>query len=323
MQYFAAVGLPFIVLIITGPVLIDLLKKLNYGQQVREVGPESHLKKEGIPTMGGILIILGIVITSLLVLELNPDIIWVLVLTGGMGLVGLLDDVLKIRSGQSLGLRAREKLLAQFVLGLVLALYIYMFREVGTSLLVPFLDGIIDLGIWIVPLTVLTVVGTVNAVNLTDGLDGLAAGVTAVAASAFAVIFVFQGYEQLTFFALSITGACIGFIWFNSHPAQVFMGDVGSLALGGALASMAVVSRTQLFLLLIGGVYVIEAVSVMIQVTYFRLTGGGRVFKMTPIHHHFELKGLSESKVVARFWILSFIFAITGLISYFSGVFPG
>ncbi|MFW5995700.1 MAG: phospho-N-acetylmuramoyl-pentapeptide-transferase [Halanaerobiaceae bacterium] len=323
MQYFAAVGLPFIILIVTGPTLIGFLKRFNYGQQVRKEGPESHLKKEGIPTMGGVLIILGIVITALLLLKLNPDVLWVLIITGGMGLVGLLDDVLKIKGGQSLGLRAREKLVAQLILGLVIALYLYIFRDEGTLLLIPFLGVLVDFEFWIVPLTVLTVVGTVNAVNLTDGLDGLAAGVTALAASAFAVIYAFQGFNQLTLLSLSITGACIGFIWFNSYPAQVFMGDVGSLALGGALASMAVLSQTQLFLVIIGGVYVMEALSVMIQVTYFRLTDGERVFKMTPIHHHFELMGLSESKVVARFWIMSMIFAAFGLISYFAGGYPG
>ena len=316
MKFFAAVGLPFIILIITGGPLIKLLNKLNYGQQVRREGPESHLEKEGIPTMGGILIILAVFITVLLVLEFNYNLLWVIIITTGMGILGFLDDFFKIRSGRSLGLRAREKILAQLTFGLILALFIYFYRDM--KIILPFTGNELNIGLWIIPLNIFTVAGTVNAVNLTDGLDGLAAGVTAVAASAFSVITMFFGFQQLTLFGLSITGACIGFIWFNSHPAQVFMGDVGSLALGGALASMAVVSRTQLFLLIIGGVYVLETVSVMIQVVYFRITGGERIFNMTPIHHHYELKGLSESKVVARFWILGIIFASIGLISLFS-----
>lgn len=316
-KYFITAGLPFIILIITGPVLIKLLKKLNYGQHVRGQGPESHRQKEGIPTMGGILIILGIVITSLLMLELNTHIIWTLIVTVGLGLVGLMDDLKQIRSQRSLGLKARYKISAQILIGLLLALYIFFYTDVGSGIIIPVTGEIFLLHEWIIPLIILTVVGSANAVNLTDGLDGLAAGVTAVTASSLAVINSFLNFNQLTLYSLIVTGACIGFIWYNSHPAQVFMGDVGSLALGGAIASLAVFSRIELFLLIIGGVYVIETLSVMIQVIYFRLSGGNRIFNMTPLHHHYELEGLDESKIVARFLILSLIFASAGLISFY------
>ena len=317
MYYFLAVGLPFLILMFFGPVLINILKRLNFGQQIREQGPESHLEKEGIPTMGGILILLGILITAFFVIEINTYILWTLITTFGMGLIGFLDDFIKIKSQSSLGLRARTKLLGQFIFGILLAFFVYNNITGSTTIITPITGSSIDLGIWIIPLIMLTVVGTANAVNLTDGLDGLAAGITAVVASSYAIICSFMQLNQLSLFALSITGACLGFIWFNGHPAQVFMGDVGSLALGGAISALAVITRTELFLVIIGGVYVLEAVSVIIQVVYFRLTGGKRVFQMTPLHHHYELKGLSESKVVVRFLLLSIIFASVGLYSFY------
>lgn len=317
MKYFLASSIPFLILIIFGPVLIKILKYLNYGQQIRKLGPTTHKVKEGIPTMGGILIILAIIIASFIVLDFSSYIIWAIITTTGMGLVGFIDDLLKIRTRGSLGLRAREKLLGQVFFAFCLSIYVYIYSDIGTGIIIPFSGQVIELGLWIMPFIIFTVVGTANAVNLTDGLDGLASGVTIVVASSLAVIVSAQGLEQLTLFALIVTGSCLGFIWYNSHPAQVFMGDVGSLALGGALASIVILSRLELFLLIIGGVFVIETFSVMVQVVYFRFSGGKRVFKMTPIHHHYELKGLAETKVVARFLIISLAFALLGLFSFY------
>lgn len=316
MEYFAAVSIPFLILMITGPWLIKYLKKINFGQQIREEGPQSHLEKKGIPTMGGILIILGIIIATIF-LEVNLNVTWAIITTIGMGVVGFFDDYIKIKTQKSLGLKARTKIIGQFLFGILLALYVYNNPNIGTEIIVPIIGNNIDLGLMIIPLVVFTTVGTANAVNLTDGLDGLAAGVTAVVTSSYTIITSALYLEQLSLFSLSITGACLGFVWFNSHPAQVFMGDVGSLALGGAVASLAVISRTELFLVIIGGVYVIETISVMIQVTYFKITGGDRIFKMTPLHHHFELKGWDESKVVFRFLLISIIFAVFGLYSFY------
>ncbi len=317
MVYFIAVGLPFLILILFGSGLIKGLKYLNFGQQIRGEGPSSHMKKEGVPTMGGILIILAVVITSFLVLNLNTSIIWALITTLGMGFVGFLDDIIKIRSKRSLGLKAREKLLGQIFVGLILGIYVTFYSDLGTSILFPVTGWELDLGYWLIFFIVFIVVGFSNAVNLTDGLDGLASGVTLIVVTSFAVLVSAMGFNQLALYGLIIGGSCLGFIWFNSHPAQVFMGDVGSLALGGAVAALAVLSRTELFLVIIGGIYVVEALSVMIQVSYFKLTKGKRVFRMTPIHHHYELNGLAEGKVVARFWIVSIIFAILGLASYY------
>lgn len=317
MEYFLAIGLPFLILMIFGPGLIKVLKLLNFGQQIRGEGPKSHLGKEGIPTMGGILIILAILITSIFILDLNTYIIWAVIITCGMGLIGFLDDIIKIRTRRSLGLRAREKFLGQVIFGLLLAFYVYRFTDLGTGVVIPITGEVYELGFWLLPFVVVTVVGTANAVNLTDGLDGLASGVTIIVATTLALLASALGYRELTLFGLIVSGACLGFIWYNTHPAQVFMGDVGSLALGGAIATMAVLSRTELFLVIIGGIFVIETLSVMIQVTYFKFTGGKRVFRMTPIHHHYELGGLAEAKVVARFLIMSLIFALLGLASFY------
>ncbi|MEJ6950938.1 phospho-N-acetylmuramoyl-pentapeptide-transferase [Natronospora cellulosivora (SeqCode)] len=317
MIYFLAVGTPFLILIIFGPGLIKGLNYLNYGQRIRGEGPKSHLKKEGIPTMGGILIITAVLISSILFIDLDSYAFWALLTTLGMGIVGFLDDIIKIRSNRSLGLKARQKLIGQILVSFILAIYLVFFSDIGTAMIIPVIGIEYDLGYWMIPFIVFFVVGFANAVNLTDGLDGLASGVTTIVCTAMALIISALGFEQLSIFGLIVGGACLGFIWFNSHPAQVFMGDVGSLALGGAVASLAVLSRTQFFLLIIGGVYVVETLSVMIQVSYFKLTKGKRVFRMTPIHHHYELTGLAEGKVVARFWVCSIILALLGFVSFY------
>lgn len=320
MIYFLAVCLPFLILIIFGPGLIKGLQFLNFGQQIRGEGPESHQKKQGIPTMGGILIILAVIITTFLLLDINNSVLWVMIVTLAMGLIGFLDDIIKIRSNRSLGLTARQKLTGQIITGLLLALYVYYYSGIGSTILVPLSGKFLDIGYWIIPFIIFIVVGFANAVNLTDGLDGLASGVTMIVVTAYAVLTSAMNYDQLALFALIIGGACLGFIWYNSHPAQVFMGDVGSLALGGAVASLAVLSQTELFLIIIGGIYVIETLSVMIQVSYFKITGGKRVFKMTPIHHHYELAGLKEGKVVARFWVTGIVLALLGLAIFYMSI---
>jgi len=317
MLYLTAVFLPFLILILFGPALIKGLQYLNFGQQIRGEGPSSHLKKKGIPTMGGILIVLAILISSFVFLDLSTEVIWALITTLAMGLIGFLDDIIKIRSKRSLGLKAREKLIGQITVGLLLALYVVFYSNIGKEILFPFTGWLINPGYLLIPFIVFIVVGFTNAVNLTDGLDGLAAGVTLIVCTALAVLCSALGYKQLAIYALIVSGACLGFVWFNSHPAQVFMGDVGSLALGGAVSALAVLSGTEFFLVIIGGIYVAEALSVMIQVGYFRLTGGKRIFRMTPLHHHYELTGLEEAQIVSRFWITSIILAILGLFSYF------
>jgi len=317
MKYFFAAILPFLILLLFGPGMIKGLKYLNFGQQIRGEGPSSHMKKKGIPTMGGVLILLAVVIGSFLLLDLGSSVIWALITTLGLGLIGFLDDIISIRSKRSLGLKAREKLLGQIIVGIILSIYVSFYSELGTGIIIPFTGRIMDLGYWIIPFIVFIVVGFSNAVNLTDGLDGLASGVTLIVVTTLAVLTSALGFAQLSVFGLLVGSACLGFIWFNSNPAQVFMGDVGSLALGGAVASMAVLSRTELFLLIIGGIYVLETLSVMIQVSYFKISKGKRIFRMTPIHHHYELSGLAEGKIVSRFWISSIILAVLGLASFY------
>ena len=309
-----AATIAFLVCIITGPFLIEWFKRLEFGQQIREVGPESHLQKAGIPTMGGIIIILAVIIATLIMAKLEAEVILALFVTVSYGFLGLLDDSIKIVVGRSKGLSGWQKIIGQVVVALILAWGVLTKLNIGTEIIIPYLDQTITLGQWFIPFVILVVVGSSNAVNLTDGLDGLAAGVTIIVTITYAFITFKFGALQLSIFAAAIAGACLGFSWFNSHPAQVFMGDTGSLALGGALASIAVLTRTELLLIIIGGVYVIEAVSVMMQVSYFKLTGGQRIFKMSPIHHHFEESGWDEAKIVVRFWILAIILSLLGLL---------
>ena len=317
MKIFLAAILPFLILILFGSGMIKGLKYLNFGQQIRGEGPSSHFKKKGIPTMGGVLILLAVVISFFILQDPESNAVWALITTLGLGLVGFIDDIISIRSKRSLGLKARQKLLGQVLTGLLLAIYVSFFSELGTGIIVPLTGRIIELGYWIIPFIVFIVVGFSNAVNLTDGLDGLASGVTMIVATAFAVLTSALGFNELALFGLIIGSACLGFTWFNSNPAQVFMGDVGSLALGGAVASMAVLSRTELFLIIIGGVYVLETLSVMIQVVYFVIIKGKRVFRMTPIHPHYELSGTPEGKLVSRFWISSILLTHLGLASFY------
>lgn len=301
----------FIVSALIGPVLIKYLHKLNFGQSIRECGPASHMKKSGTPTMGGLMMLAALCL-SLLWGSFTPRVIIALVLTLGHGAIGFIDDYIKVVMKRNLGLTAKQKFLLQFILA---GAYVY-FAEThigNTELWLPGINMTLDFGWGYYALAFVLLVGTTNAVNLTDGLDGLVSFVSLPVTLAFAFIAYMQGLLDLSGFALGITGACLGFLLFNRHPAQVFMGDTGSLALGGGVAALALLTRTELLLVIIGGVYVAEALSVIIQVAYFRLTGGKRFFRMAPLHHHFELGGWREVKVVRVFTLFSLALSAVGL----------
>ena len=301
----------FIVCALIGPILIPYLHKLKFGQSIRECGPASHMKKSGTPTMGGLMMLAALVL-ALLWGSFTPHIIIALVLTLGHALIGFLDDYIKVVMKRNLGLTAKQKFLLQFILA---GAYVY-FAEThlqNTSLWIPLVNMNLDFGWAYYALAFILLVGTTNAVNLTDGLDGLVSFVSIPVTLAFAFIAYMQGMLDVSGFALGLTGACLGFLLFNRHPAQVFMGDTGSLALGGGIAALALLTHTELLLVIIGGVYVAEAMSVIIQVTYFRLTGGKRIFRMSPLHHHYELGGWNEVKVVRVFTFVSFLLSAVGL----------
>lgn len=305
----------FIISLALGPSAIRLMVRLRFGQTVRQEGPKTHLKKTGTPNMGGLLIILAAFAATLLFAGSSSDILYAMLVSLGYGLIGFADDLIKAIKRRSLGLKARYKLLGQVVLGLILSLYLINSGS-DLSIYIPFTSLSFELAPWmLVVLVVLVLTGSSNAVNFTDGLDGLAAGTSAIAAAAYALICLALGAGDLAVYASAIVGACLGFIWFNSYPAQVIMGDSGAFFLGAAFAALAILTRTELFLVIIGGVFVMETLSIMIQVSYFRLTGGKRVFRMAPIHHHFELSGWPETKVVFRFWLIGFVFALLGLVA--------
>ncbi|MDY5045428.1 phospho-N-acetylmuramoyl-pentapeptide-transferase [Phascolarctobacterium sp.] len=301
----------FIVCALIGPVLIPYLHKLKFGQSIRECGPASHMKKSGTPTMGGLMMLAALVL-ALCWGKFTPHVLMALVLTLGHAVIGFIDDYIKVVMKRNLGLTAKQKFLLQFILA---GAYVY-FAEThlqNTNLWVPLVNITFDFGWAYYALAFILLVGTTNAVNLTDGLDGLVSFVSVPVTLAYAFIAYMQGMLDVSGFALGLTGACLGFLLFNRHPAQVFMGDTGSLALGGGVAALALLTNTELLLVIIGGVYVAEATSVIIQVAYFRLTGGKRFFRMAPLHHHFELGGCKEVKVVEIFTIVSFLLSAVGL----------
>lgn len=313
-QLIYATVISFIISILIGPIIIPILEKLKFGQSIREEGPQSHIKKTGTPTMGGIIMMFAVFVTSLLFAWKNTNLIIAMIVTLSFGLIGLIDDFIKVVLKRNLGLRAYQKLIGQLIIGAVVAIYAANHPYIGTTLLIPFTSEYLNLGVFYIPLTIFVVVGTANSVNLTDGLDGLATGVTLVVAAFFAIVSLGSGYTGLSIFSGTIAGACLGFLKFNAYPAQVFMGDTGSMALGGAVAALAVLTRMQLFLPLIGGVYMIEALSVILQVSFFKLTGK-RILKMSPLHHHYELKGNHETKVVVSFWIATAILALISMLA--------
>ena len=316
MQYIIAYILPLILIILSGNYFIDYIKKLNFGQQVREYGPESHFKKAGVPTMGGLLIISVFLIVDLIMLPLKLEVIITLITTFIMALTGFLDDFLKVKLERSLGLKAWQKIIMQ-IAAAAATVFTAVFILNQHSLIIPFL-GSYEIGaVAKTILAFIVIIGSSNAVNLTDGLDGLAAGITAVVTLAFAILFYFFELTDYSLIMLIMSGSCTAFLWFNANPASVFMGDVGSLAIGAFLGAVVVLTAAEIYLLIIGGIYVIETLSVIIQVPYYKITGGKRVFKMTPIHHHFELSGLAENKIVFRFSIITILlslFALTSLI---------
>lgn len=305
----------FAISVILGPAMIPFLRKLKVGQTVRDEGPESHLKKNGTPTMGGLLILTALTVSSLLYIRSYPQIIPILFLTLGFGLIGFLDDYIKVVLKRSMGLRAWQKFALQMVVTGIFAYYLYNYTNVGLSWRIPFLSGqYIDFGIFNIPLLFFVVLGTVNGTNFTDGLDGLATSVTILVATFFTVCAIGLG-APITPITCAAVGALLGFLLFNGYPASVFMGDTGSLALGGFVAACAYMMQLQLFLAIVGFVYVAEVLSVIIQVGYFKLTGGKRIFKMAPIHHHFELCGWRETKVVYVFSIVTAVLCMIGFLA--------
>lgn len=298
--------------LVTGPFFIPELHKLKFGQSIREEGPKSHQKKSGTPTMGGIMIILGITLGTLAAAPWTPEVLLAVFIMLGHFVLGFLDDYIKVVKKRNLGLKARQKLAGQILIAIVTMYVATQVLGIDTDIWIPGLDENVSLGVLYYPLVLFVLVGTSNAVNLTDGLDGLASGTVAIAASAFAAVSVLTGHEDLSYFCVAMAAACLAFLRFNAHPAKVFMGDTGSLALGGALAAVGILTHTELLLVVIGFVFVCEALSVIIQVISFQTTGK-RVFRMSPIHHHFELGGWSEWKVVTVFWCVGLIASVAGL----------
>jgi phospho-N-acetylmuramoyl-pentapeptide-transferase len=313
------------------PWFIRKLKAMQIGQVVRDDGPNSHFSKKGTPTMGGGLILVGTLLPALLWMDLTNPLLWfVFAITLGFGLIGFMDDYLKVSKKNTKGLAGRKKLLGQFAIaGIVAALHYYYIDRTGTLLFPFFKEWSMDLGWYYIPFSMLVIVGSSNAVNLTDGLDGLAIGPVMITAACFAILAYVVGHAQiaaylnyphivgageLAIFCACLIGSGLGFLWYNTYPAQVFMGDVGSLPLGAALGAIAVFIKHEIVLAIVGGIFVLEALSVITQVASFKLTGK-RIFRMAPIHHHFELKGWPEPRVIVRFWIISVVLAIVGLMS--------
>jgi len=341
---FRAVGAALSALIISflfGPKIIRTLKSHQIGETIRSDGPESHLKKEGTPTMGGIIVLLAVILPTFLWAKLDDKhILLILLATMWMGAIGFLDDYLKVVKKYPRGLIARYKMAGQISLGLIVGIILINYPDSSqfvTSISIPFVaNGTIDVSWFYIPLVILVITGTSNAVNLTDGLDGLATGLVAIATLVFGAIayatgrldysdylniIYLPGTGELFIFCLALIGACIGFLWFNANPAKVFLGDTGSLAVGAALGTLAVLLKKEILLFMIGGVFVAESLSVMLQVYYFRYTKrktgkGKRIFKMAPLHHHFELLGWHENHVVVRFWIIGILLALISLTTF-------
>lgn len=308
-----AVIIAFVISAIMCPVVIPFLHKLKFGQQVRDDGPQAHLKKQGTPTMGGLIILSSIIITSLLYIKDYPKIIPVLFVTVGFGIIGFLDDYIKIVMKRSEGLKPGQKIVGQFIITGIFAYFVLTSTDVGTTMIIPFTNSVLEFPVWLfIPALFFIVLGTDNGVNFTDGLDGLCTSVTILVATFFTIVAIGEnsGISPITG---AVVGSLLGFLLFNVYPARVFMGDTGSLALGGFVASSAFMMRMPLFIAIVGLIYLVEVLSVIIQVTYFKKTGGKRIFKMAPIHHHFELCGWSETRVVGVFSIIT---AILCLVAY-------
>lgn len=312
-QLVVTIIISFFITLILGPIVIPVLQRLKVGQSIRDAGPKSHISKSGTPTMGGLIMLGALGITTLTSGVINRDLYVVLFSTIAFGAIGFVDDFIKVVLKRNLGLKAYQKLMGQIVIAVAIAVYQSSASVTGTKILIPFLNTYWDLGFLYVPYIATVVVATVNSVNLTDGLDGLASGVTLIVASFFSLVALNWGYTSLAVFSGALTGTCLGFLRFNAHPARVFMGDTGSLALGGAIAAIAILMNLTLFIPIVGGIYFAETLSVILQVASFKLTGK-RIFRMSPLHHHYELKGWKETKVVTVFWSATLLLCIVGLL---------
>ncbi len=309
-------GVAFIIALMAGPLFIPFLRRMKYGQQIRTDGPQAHLKKQGTPTMGGMMILIALTLAVLPFAEKKLDLLILFIATLGYGLVGFLDDYIKIVFKRSLGLTAKQKLLGQLLISAIVCFLLIM-QDHSTALYLPGWNVSFSWGWLYFPFMAILMLGASNAVNFTDGLDGLLAGTSAIAFGAYTVIAIHQIQPDVAIFCAGMVGAVLGFLIFNAHPAKVFMGDTGSLAIGGGLVAVAVLTKQELLLAIIGGVFLIEILSVVIQVISFK-TRGKRIFRMSPIHHHFELIGWTEWRVVITFWIAGLILALIGL--WMSGV---
>ncbi|MDC3416481.1 phospho-N-acetylmuramoyl-pentapeptide-transferase [Aquibacillus salsiterrae] len=311
-------AIAFLITVLISPIIIPFLRRLKFGQSIREEGPKSHMKKMGTPTMGGVMILFSVVVTTVIMTgKFNPnpisfEIFLLLFVLIGYGVLGFLDDFIKVALKRNLGLTSAQKMIGQIIIALVFY-FILRQNDFPTYIQIPGTSIQWDLGYWYAAFIIFMLVGASNAVNLTDGLDGLLAGTAAIAFGAFGIL-AWYGFPQfeITIFSLSVVGALLGFLVFNAHPAKVFMGDTGSLALGGAIAAVAILTKLEFLLIIIGGVFVLETLSVIIQVISFKTTGK-RVFKMSPLHHHYELMGWSEWRVVSTFWLVGLIFAALGI----------
>ena len=319
-----------IICFFVGPWLIGKLRSLHIGQPIRDDGPGTHLSKEGTPTMGGVLVIFAVTVSTVLWARLSVDYVWiVLMVTIGFGLVGFVDDYRKLANRSSRGIPGAIKLSAEIVIALTVSIVLYMKPGFNSNLTIPFFKMILpDLGWGYIIFSTFLIVGAANAVNLTDGLDGLAIGPATICFATY-LLFAYlagniktAGYLQIPYvagvgelgiFCGAMVGAGLGFLWYNTYPAQIFMGDVGSLSLGSALGVMAILTKQEILLAIVGGIFVMETISVIFQVGWFKVSNGGRVFRMAPIHHHFELKGWAEPKVIVRFWIISIILALVAI----------
>jgi len=305
----------FLITVLLSPIFIPFLRRLKFGQSIREEGPQSHQKKSGTPTMGGVMILLSITITTLVMTskfgEPTVKTYMLLLVTLGFGLLGFLDDFIKVVLKRNLGLTSLQKLLGQIIISIVFY-FVLVQNNFSTEISIPFIDYSIDLGWTYALFIIFWLVGFSNAVNLTDGLDGLVSGTAAIAFGAFAVLAWNLSQFEISIFSVAVAGAVLGFLVFNAHPAKVFMGDTGSLALGGAIAGIAILTKLEIILIIIGGVFVIETLSVILQVISFKTTGK-RIFRMSPLHHHYELLGWSEWRVVVTFWTVGLLFAILGI----------
>ncbi|MFO7570467.1 MAG: phospho-N-acetylmuramoyl-pentapeptide-transferase [Smithellaceae bacterium] len=319
-----------LICLIMGRWLIRKLQKLQIDQQIREDGPKTHQVKKGTPTMGGILIIFSVVISTLLWANLSVDYVWlILMVTVGFGLIGFMDDYKKLAGKSSRGVSGKTRLAAEIAIAVFVGVVLYLKPGFNTQITIPFFKTVLpNLGWGYILLCAFIIVGAANAVNLTDGLDGLAAGPIIICFATYVFFAYFAGnvkissYLQipyvpgtgeLTVFCGALVGAALGFLWFNAYPAEIFMGDVGSLSMGGALGAVAVITKQEILLAIVGGIFVMETFSVIFQVGYFKVTGGKRIFRMAPLHHHFELKGWAEPKVIVRFWIISILLALLAI----------